>query len=275
MIKKIPPTLFARLEHELDPLETQLQADCKELFSHRAHSPYLIIIPAFNEAESIGYVADLLPSTILGVRPDVLVVDDGSTDGTAAIAQKHGLNCITSSVNRGQGASLRTGYLAAIANDFVVVAIIDADGQWSPSDLEQVMMPVINHTADLSQGSRSLGETRVGDRFRDIGVAFFARLISIITRRKVTDTSSGIRAISVNQLKSIRLTQPQYQSSELLIGALIQGGRLSEIPVIMESRHAGYSKKGRNLKYALAYSQVVFKTTLREFGVLLLNKLIS
>lgn len=273
---KVALNLFERLQSELDPIEKGMQSYCSNLYSNEKHSPYLIIIPAYNEAESIEYVAQQLPEFVMGERPEIIVIDDGSTDRTPDITRtltttSRKINCVSSPVNRGQGASLRTGYLAAIANNFSVVAIIDADGQWSPHDLEAVMKPVINGNADLCQGSRRLGETHVGDRFRDLGVTFFARLISIVTRSNVTDTSSGVRAISVGLLKNIRLTQPQYQSSELLIGALLQGGRLVEIPVVMESRYGGLSKKGRNLKYAIAYSKVVAYTTIRESSIHLLR----
>lgn len=265
------PTLRERLDGQLDPVEAGLQLELRSLYENKPRSRYLIVIPAYNESESIGFVAQKLPKMVCGIVPEVLVIDDGSTDDTANLARSYGLSCVTSPVNRGQGASLRTGYLAAISNQFSVVAIIDADGQWDPADLEAVMTPVINGTADIAQGSRSLGETRVGDKVRDLGVVVFAKIISVIARTHVTDTSSGIRAMTVEQLKPIRLSQPQYQSSELLIGALLQGARLTEIPVVMEQRHGGESKKGRNLRYALAYATAVIRTTARELLIRYIN----
>ena len=245
-------------------IELALHRQFLEVLARTSPTPYLVIIPAYNEAESLPYVASRLPGEINGHLPLYLVIDDGSKDGTADVARANGLAVITSPINRGQGATLKTGYLEAITSNFSIVAIVDADGQWDPQDLEAVMKPVIVGEATISQGSRALGESRVGDKFRDLGVVFFASLIRVLTSTKLTDTSSGIRAMSVELLARLRLTQPQYQSSELLIGALLNGGRLAEVPVTMEARYAGVSKKGKNLSYAISYSRAVVGTAIRE-----------
>ncbi|MDA8372695.1 MAG: glycosyltransferase family 2 protein [Actinomycetota bacterium] len=261
---KNAPTLRQVALDDSDPIEAEIFDQVRSIWYDRPPSPYLVIIPAYNEAESLGYVASRLPKSIGGAKPAVLVVDDGSTDDTLAVAKDLGLNAVRSPVNRGQGASLRSGYLIAIRYGFKAVAIVDADGQWDPADLTSVMAPVIHGEAEISQGSRSLGETQVGDKLRDMGVVFFAKLISFVTRTSITDTSSGIRAMCVSLLEHVRLEQPQYQSSELLISALFAGGRLAEVPVVMKPRFAGATKKGRNFRYALSYSRAVVTTSLRE-----------
>ena len=257
------PTL-REISTNRDEIEMELHRQFLQILATSPKTPYLVVIPAFNEAESLPYVASRLPGEINGHLPLYLVIDDGSSDGTAEVARANGLAVITSPVNRGQGATLKTGYLEAISCDFSIVAIVDADGQWDPQDLESVMKPVIIGQATISQGSRALGESRVGDKFRDLGVVFFASLIRILTSTRLTDTSSGIRAMSVELLSRLRLTQPQYQSSELLIGALLNGGRLAEVPVTMEAKYAGESKKGKNVSYAVSYSKAVVGTAIRE-----------
>ncbi|MDA8115938.1 MAG: glycosyltransferase family 2 protein [Actinomycetota bacterium] len=266
---KNAPTLRQVALDDSDPIEAEIFDQVRSIWYERPPSPYLVIIPAYNEADSLGYVASRLPETIGGVKPAVLVVDDGSSDDTSAVAKDLGLTAVRSPINRGQGASLRSGYLIAIRYGFKAVAIVDADGQWDPADLTAVMAPVIHGDAEISQGSRSLGETQVGDKFRDMGVVFFAKLISFVTRTRITDTSSGIRSMSVALLEDVRLEQPQYQSSELLISALFAGGRLAEVPVVMKARYAGTTKKGRNLSYAFSYTRAVVTTSLRE---MLLNR---
>ncbi|MDA8397590.1 MAG: glycosyltransferase family 2 protein [Actinomycetota bacterium] len=261
---KNAPTLRQFALDDTDQVEAEIFDQVRSMWVERPPSPYLVVIPAYNEAESLAYVASRIPETIGGVKPAVLVVDDGSSDDTLAVAKDLGLSAVRSPVNRGQGASLRSGYLIAIRYGFKVVAIVDADGQWDPADLTLVMDPVVTGRAEISQGSRSLGETQVGDRFRDMGVVFFAKLISLVTRTRITDTSSGIRAISVLLLEQLRLEQPQYQSSELLISAIFAGGRLAEVPVVMKPRYAGTTKKGRNLRYAMSYTRAVVTTSLRE-----------
>ncbi len=257
------PTL-REIASNRNAVDMELHRQFLEVLAQTPPTPYLVVIPAFNEADSLPYVASRLPGEINGHLPLYLVIDDGSTDATAEVGRANGLAVISSPVNRGQGATLKAGYLEAITSNFSIVAIVDADGQWDPQDLEAVMKPVIIGEATISQGSRALGESRVGDKFRDLGVVFFATLIRALTSTKLTDTSSGIRAMSVELLSRLRLTQPQYQSSELLIGALLNGGRLAEVPVTMEARYAGESKKGRNLSYAFSYSKAVIGTAIRE-----------
>ncbi len=257
-------TLRQVSQAHIDPIDTVMLDQLLHDWPHGAPSPYLLVIPAFNESESLRYVASRLPKRICGVAPTVLLIDDGSSDDTGAVGRELGMFVLSSPINRGQGASLKTGYLAAIKFDFSTVGIVDADGQWDPADIETIMRPVIEGRAEIVQGSRRLGETQVGDPVRDLGVVFFAKLISWVTRIRLTDTSSGIRAMSVQLLENIRLEQPQYQSSELLISAVFAGGRLLELPVVMKPRFAGSSKKGHNLRYAFAYTKVVLGTSWRE-----------
>jgi len=118
--------------------------------------------------------------------------------------------------------------------------------------------------ADFVVGSRELGKTENTDAFRNLGVKFFARLISMLTRSNLTDTSSGLRLMRAELTGTVTQTQPQYQTSELLIGALLQGYRVAEVPTVMRQRMSGESKKGRNLAYGLRYGRVIMHTYLRE-----------
>ena len=118
--------------------------------------------------------------------------------------------------------------------------------------------------ADFVVGSRQLGRTENTDRFRNLGVRFFAAVISRLTRTRLTDTSSGLRVMRAGMTGQVTQTQPQYQTSELLIGALLAGERVAEVPTVMRQRMSGESKKGRNLAYGLRYARVIAKTYLRE-----------
>jgi hypothetical protein len=113
-------------------------------------------------------------------------------------------------------------------------------------------------------GSRQLGATENTDSFRNLGVRFFARLISTLTGTHLTDTSSGLRAMRAELTATVRQTQPQYQTSELLIGALFRGYRVAEVPTTMRQRLSGTTKKGDNLFYGLRYARVIGKTWWRE-----------
>jgi glycosyltransferase involved in cell wall biosynthesis len=224
----------------------------------------VVVIAAFNEAENIGAVLDEIPDQIADLPVSLLVMDDGSTDETAEITRRHGALVCSLSVNRGHGVALRLGYRIAREAGAAYIATLDGDGQWDPADLPTMVRILESDGADFVVGSRQLGRTENTDLFRNLGVTFFAWLISSLTRTKVTDTSSGLRVMRAEMTGVVRQTQPQYQTSELLIGALYQGYRVAEVPTVMRPRMSGESKKGRNLAYGLRYGRVITRTWLRE-----------
>jgi glycosyltransferase involved in cell wall biosynthesis len=226
--------------------------------------PLVVVIAAFNEADNIGAVLDEVPEQILDVPVSLLVIDDGSTDRTSDVAQRHGALVCTLSANRGHGVALRLGYRIAREGGARYIATLDGDGQWDPADLPAMVRILEADQADFAIGSRQLGQTENTDLFRNTGVRFFALVISALTKSKITDTSSGLRLMRAELTGAVRQTQPQYQTSELLIGALLQGYRVAEVPTVMRQRLSGESKKGRNLAYGLRYARVITKTYLRE-----------
>jgi len=226
--------------------------------------PLVVVIAAYDEAGNLGAVLDEIPDEVAGVKLSSLVIDDGSTDGTTKVAQEHGVSVCTLSVNRGHGVALRLGYRIARGAGACYIATLDGDGQWDPADLPAMVRLLEEDRADFVVGSRQLGRTHNTDRFRNLGVRFFARVISILTGTRLTDTSSGLRALRAELTGTVRQTQPQYQTSELLIGALAQGYRVAEVPTTMRERLSGTSKKGGNLFYGLRYARVIAKTWWRE-----------
>jgi glycosyltransferase involved in cell wall biosynthesis len=226
--------------------------------------PLVVVIAAYNESGNIGEVLDEIPDEIAAVRVSRLVIDDGSTDGTTEIAQRHGALVCTLSANRGHGVALRLGYRIAREAGACYIATLDGDGQWNPADLPAMVRILEQDRADFVVGSRQLGRTENTDRFRNVGVRFFAKLISFLTGAKLTDTSSGLRLMRAELTGAVRQTQPQYQTSELLIGALFRGYRVAEVPTVMRQRISGTSKKGGNLFYGLRYARVIRKTWWRE-----------
>jgi glycosyltransferase involved in cell wall biosynthesis len=226
--------------------------------------PLVVVIAAFNEADNIGAVLDEVPHQIADVPVSLLVIDDGSTDATTKVAERHGALVCTLAANRGHGVALRLGYRIARDGGAQYIATLDGDGQWDPADLPAMVEIMESGEADFVLGSRQLGQTENTDAFRNLGVKFFARVISALTRTRVTDTSSGLRLMRADLTGTVTQTQPQYQTSELLIGALLQGYRVAEVPTVMRQRLSGESKKGRNLAYGLRYARVITETYLRE-----------
>lgn len=240
------------------------RADFQDRYPELALPPLVVVIAAYDEADNIGDVVDEVPDQIGGLRTATLVVDDGSRDDTAALAEKHGALVCRLPVNRGHGVALRLGYRLAREGGAEFIATLDADGQWDPADLPAMVELLTADRADFVIGSRQLGATRDTDRFRNAGVRFFARLISLLTRTRLTDTSSGLRAMRAELTGTVRQVQPQYQTSELLIGAVYAGYRIAEVPTVMRPRLSGQSKKGHNLLYAFRYATVILTTWHRE-----------
>jgi glycosyltransferase involved in cell wall biosynthesis len=227
-------------------------------------APVVVVIAALDEAGSIGGVLEEIPPEMCALGVDTLVVDDGSRDATGDIARAHEVHVARLERNCGHGVALRLGYQLAREHGARFIVTLDGDGQWDPADVPGVLAPVVADEADFVIGSRVLGRAETDDRFRRMGVPFFAALVRLLTRVKVTDTSSGLRAMRSEVTATVRQEQVQYQTSELLIGAIAQGYRVAERPVVMRPRTAGESKKGTNVLYGLRYARVIVRTWWRE-----------
>jgi len=201
----------------------------------------LAIIPAYNEAASVGDVV----RAITAAQPDVgiVVVDDGSSDATAAVAAEAGAAVLRLPFNLGIGGAVQTGYKYAWDNGYDVAIQIDADGQHPPVEMAKVLAPVLSGEADMVIGTRFRG---VGDfkssKARRVGIELFARLVSLIIRERVTDTTSGFRAVNRKGIALFESDYPQdYPEVETQALAHRHGLRLLEVPVEMEERQAGVS----------------------------------
>jgi len=228
-------------------------------------APVVVVIAALDEAGSIADVVRTVPHTVeiegrAGLGVDCLVIDDGSSDGTARLAEEAGALVCRMVRNRGQGTALRLGYRLASARGAEVIVTMDADGQFDPSELPRLVEPVLTGRADFVNGSRRLGRADRADPVRSAGVTLFGLLISVLTARRITDPANGFRAFRPAVVEAVPQRQAQYQTAELLIGAAALGFRIQEAPVTVRSRAAGASKKGSNLRYGLRFTRVVLGT---------------
>jgi len=231
----------------------------------RPLAPVVVVIAAYNEAAGLPAVLTGLPGSACGLPLDALVVDDGSADGTAEAARASGrAHVVECRANRGQGAALRLGYRIAREHGAAYIVTTDADGQYDVADLPAVLQPILDGRADFVSGSRRLGVQENRDAVRQAGTYLFAWLTSLLVGQHLTDTSFGLRAMRADVTAVVALNQPQYQSSELLIGAISRGFRVLEVPATMHARSAGSSKKGGNLTYGMRYARVVLGTWWRE-----------
>jgi glycosyltransferase involved in cell wall biosynthesis len=225
--------------------------------------PVAVVIAAYQEAATIGSVLDELPDESCGLPVHALVVVDGATDATTEVATARGALVCNVAVNRGQGAALRLGYHLARTCGARFIVTTDADGQYDISELPRLLEPLVRDEADFVTGSRWLGRQETTDRVRRAGSWFFARLATILTRTHITDTSFGFRAMKAEVTTTVTLRQPQYQSSELLVGTLAAGFRVLECPMTIRTRTAGQSKKGNNLAYGIGFARALIGTWLR------------
>jgi len=228
-------------------------------------SELTVVIAAYNEAGGIGQVLEKMPDECLGLPVDVLVVVDGGSDDTATIAEDHGAYVCVAPTNRGQGAALRLGYHLAAENGAKYIVTTDGDGQYDNSEMAELVAPLLEDTADFVTGSRRLGHEEADSRMRWLGVRVFAWLASLLTWRHITDTSFGFRSMRAELACEIPLNEPQYQSSELMLGATARGARVLERPMSMRLRKAGKSKKGGSVVYGANYARVMTGTWWRGY----------
>jgi glycosyltransferase involved in cell wall biosynthesis len=224
-----------------------------DTYGERAASlpPVAIVIAAYNEEGAIGPVIEALPEQVCGLATTAIVVADGCADGTVKEATTAGAMVADVPVNRGQGAALRLGYRLAREGGAAYIITTDADGQYNPAEMEQVLSPVVAGEADFVTGSRQLGSQETKDFIRRAGSRFFALSLSLLTGQRISDTTFGLRAMRAEVTGAVRLEQPQYQASELLIGVITHGYKVTEVPATIHRRRVGESKKGQNPLYGL------------------------
>ena len=222
-----------------------------------------VLIPAYNEAQSIGHVLERIPAEVCGRETAVLVVDDGSRDGTGDEAARHGAPVARHVINRGGGAALRTGYRLLADAGAEIVVTLDADGQHLPAEMARLVQPILDGEVDVAHGSRVLGRADRNHYARELGIVFFNRLVSLITRTQVSDCSNGYRAVRATVLPQLVLRQEQFHTSEFLIEAIKRGIPAKEVPVTVERRLHGHSKKPAVVRYGIGFANAIVRTWLR------------
>ena len=207
-----------------------------------------------------------VPTRACGLTVTPLVVVDGDEDATADVARAAGVPTLVLPVNLGHGAALRAGYDLCLRRGARFVVTLDADGQNDPSEIPELLEPLVNDTADFVVASRRLGLDTTSDSLRRAGVVVFAWLMNQLNGTELTDTSNGFRALRAAMLADLvdRLEQDQYQTAELLTTAIRRGWRVTERPTVWHERVSGESKKGANLRYGVRYARVLVGTWLRE-----------
>jgi glycosyltransferase involved in cell wall biosynthesis len=201
----------------------------------------LAIVPAYNEEHSIGAVLE----EIRAAEPDlqVVVVNDASEDRTAAIAARAGAAVLNLPFNVGIGGAMQTGYQYALEHGFDLAIQVDGDGQHDPREIGQVLAPILDGRADLVVGTRFVtGGGYRGTRVRRVGIRIFAAIVSVMVGQRVSDTTSGFRAVNRKALRLFAAEYPHdYPEVESMVLLSRHGLRLLEVPVQMRVRETGNS----------------------------------
>jgi len=199
------------------------------------------IVPALNEERALPGLIDELRAFDPGL--DIVVVDDGSVDRTAAVAAAKGALVLRLPFNLGIGGCVQAGFTYALENGYARMVQIDGDGQHDPTQLPKILEPVLNGEADLCVGSRFTGPGAYRSSFtRRVGIKIFARVVSAVVRQKVTDTTSGFRAVNRKGIALFAADYPHdYPEVEATVMCVKHKLRLKEVPVEMRERGGGAS----------------------------------
>ena len=200
------------------------------------------IVPARNEEAAVARVVEELRA--FDADLDVVVIDDGSEDGTAEAAAAAGAVVVRLPFNLGIGGAVQTGFKYALAHGYDTAIRLDGDGQHDPQEIPQLLGPLARDEADVVVGSRfadGLGDYRPPFA-RRAGIRWFAHLVSLLTRQKLTDTTSGFQAVNARAIRLFAADYPHdYPEVEAAVMVVRHKLRILEVPARMRDRETGAS----------------------------------
>ena len=227
----------------------------------------LVVIPAYNEAANIQSVLQRLRSCF--PRLDCVVIDDGSTDETAARARSMGVDVVRLPCNLGYGGAVQTGFRYAVGRGYDAVILMDADGQHDPGEISALLKPLAAGRADVVLGSRFLGEhTYAIEPVRRLAMRFFSGVVWRLTGQRITDPTSGFQALSREAVRFFAYDHypSDFPDADTLLLLLYAGFRVMEVPVTMHERLSGRSMHSLfgGIYYVLRMSLSLFILLLRQ-----------
>ena len=209
--------------------------------SRDSNNSVLLFLPAFNEEDAVADCINRVPDTVCGLNVDCLVIDDGSTDRTAIEAKKAGAEVISLETNQGLGAAVRVGLSEGVKRKSSAVIFADADGEYPPEELENLVNPIIQGKADYVVGSRFLGDIEFMRPHRRFGNHVLTKILSLIARRKITDGQSGYRAFSPRAAASAEVIHDFNYAQIITLDLLAKGYIYLEVPISYHFRTTGES----------------------------------
>ena len=227
--------------------------------------PIVLFLPAYNEEATVAACIARAPTQV-DVHPvEVVVVDDGSTDATAERAREAGATVVAHGTNRGLGAAVRTGLQWAVDRGAVAVAFCDADGEYAPEQLDELVDPILADRADYVIGSRFDGDIERMLPHRRLGNVVLTTALSLVVRRRLSDGQSGYRALSPSAAAGADIVHDFNYAQVLTVDLLGKGYRYAEVPIRYSFRTEGTSFV-RLLPYLRQVIPAVWLTSRRVLG---------
>lgn len=225
----------------------------------------LVIIPAYNEGGSILRAVEDIKTHAPGF--DYIVINDCSTDDTLEVCRKHELNYVNLSVNLGIGGAVQTGYLYGCQYGYDLAVQFDGDGQHDGTYLERMAEELLRTGSDMVIGSRFIEkEGFQSSGLRRVGIRYFSALIRLLTGKRVTDPTSGMRMVNRDVMEIYAKSYPKdYPEPESVTAVLRMGKKVTEIPVVMKKREEGTSSIGgvKSVYYMIKVTLAVLMERLR------------
>ncbi len=213
-------------------------------------APVVLFMPAYNEEEAVSGCIDRVPEEVHGRRVELVIVDDGSADETVRCAQQSGAEVVQLGQNQGLGAAVRVGLRIGVERNAAAVVFCDADGEYPPEELANVVAPILDGEADYVIGSRFLGRIDHMRPHRRFGNHVLTRALQLVARQRITDGQSGYRALSFEAARSSEIIHDFNYAQVLTLDLLAKGFRYQEVPISYHFRTTGESfiKLGRYLR---------------------------
>ena len=224
--------------------------------------PVVLFLPAHDEEATVAAVVGRVPDRVGGHPVRCLVVDDGSADRTAELAEGAGAVVLGSAAgNQGLGAAVRRGLEAAVGGGAVAVAFCDADGEYDPAELERLLAPILQGRADYVVGSRFGGEIRRMLPHRRLGNRLLTRMLAFVARAPIGDGQSGFRALSRAAAADAEIVHDYNYAQVLTLDLLAKGYRYLEVPI-----GYGFRSAGRSFVRPASYLRRVLPAVWRELN---------
>ena len=226
----------------------------------------IVIIPAYNEE---GGIVKTVTDVMENAKDfDYVVINDCSKDNTLEICHEHNFNIVNLPVNMGIGGGVQTGYMYAYRNGYDIAVQFDGDGQHNASYLDSMLKKLVEENLDMVIGSRYIEkEGFQSSGMRRMGIKYFTGLIKLLTGKKITDPTSGMRMINRKIMKQFSEEYTKdYPEPESIVTILKEGAKVEEIPVKMNAREEGVSSisPSKSIYYMVKVSIAVLIAAIRK-----------